>query len=142
MQVKDLISKATRSQDGQSLVEFALIVPILLLLIMGTLDLGRLYYIKIALQSAAREGVYYLSYNPGDQSNCDGSVCFQDTIVAVLAEANNLGVSVDPSEIVVSGGFTHGETAQVSVNQEINLFIFNFITGPVFLEGKARMLVQ
>ena len=46
---------------GQSLVEFALIIPILLLLVMGALELGRLFYIKVTLHNAAREGAYYLS---------------------------------------------------------------------------------
>ena len=35
-----------RTGRGQSIVEFALIAPILLLLIMGTLDLGRVFYVK------------------------------------------------------------------------------------------------
>lgn len=122
-----------RSGKGQSLVEFALIVPILLLLIMGTLDLGRLFYIKIAMQSAAREGAYYLSYNPGDTSG---------TITAVQNEANNLGVNVQAADVTVDTNTTQGTPVEVSVRQVVNLFIFNFITGPVHLESQARMLVQ
>lgn len=131
-----------RTGKGQSIVEFALIVPILLLLIMGTLDFGRVFYVKIALQSAAREGAYYVSYNTGDKSNCSGGICFQDTILAVQSEANNLGVKVIPADITVIGDLTQGTPVEVSVEQVVNLFIFNFISGPIHVESTARMLVQ
>lgn len=41
---------------GQSLVEFALVLPIFLLLIMGVIDAGRLVYMNSTLSNAAREG--------------------------------------------------------------------------------------
>ncbi|MBP8856868.1 MAG: pilus assembly protein, partial [Anaerolineaceae bacterium] len=41
-----------RCKKGQSIVEFALILPIVLLLIMGVLDLGRAFFMKIALVNA------------------------------------------------------------------------------------------
>lgn len=41
---------------GQSLVEFALIIPIFLLVMFGILDLGRAVYASSTLNNAAREG--------------------------------------------------------------------------------------
>lgn len=38
------------------MVEFALILPILLLIVFGTLDLGRIVYLKAQLENAVREG--------------------------------------------------------------------------------------
>ena len=46
-----------RNQKGQALVETALILPILLLLIMGLFEFGRIMYIKNTLNNAARAGV-------------------------------------------------------------------------------------
>jgi len=46
---------ATRSR-GQSLVEFALILPIFLMFVAACLDLGRVFYANISLNNAAREG--------------------------------------------------------------------------------------
>jgi Flp pilus assembly protein TadG len=43
-------------QNGQSLVEFALVIPIFLLLLFGLIDLGRLVYINNAISEGAREG--------------------------------------------------------------------------------------
>lgn len=51
------IYKKMKSEKGQSLVEFALVVPILLIFILGILEFGWLLNAKITLTSAAREGV-------------------------------------------------------------------------------------
>ena len=41
---------------GQALVEFALVIPIFLLLLFGLIDVGRLVYMNSVLSQAAREG--------------------------------------------------------------------------------------
>jgi len=45
-----------REEQGAQLVEFAFLVPILLLLIFGALDFGRAYFSWIILTNGAREG--------------------------------------------------------------------------------------
>src|SRR3989442_10166326 len=51
------------SKKGQAIVETALLLPILMLLVMGSADLGRIFYYAIAVTNAAREaarqGTYY-----------------------------------------------------------------------------------
>jgi TadE-like protein len=42
--------------SGAAAVEFALVLPILLLVIFGIIDFGRMLYAKITLAEAAREG--------------------------------------------------------------------------------------
>ncbi len=41
---------------GQALVEFALVIPIFLLLLFGIVDVGRMVYMNSTLSQAAREG--------------------------------------------------------------------------------------
>jgi Flp pilus assembly protein TadG len=55
-------------QAGQSLAEFALVIPILLMLIMGTVDGGRALFVYVALQEAAQEGALYASHAPDNFS--------------------------------------------------------------------------
>jgi Flp pilus assembly protein TadG len=43
-------------ETGQAIVEFALVAPILLLLVLGIVDFGRAFMIKQVLIDAAREG--------------------------------------------------------------------------------------
>jgi hypothetical protein len=44
------------AESGQTLVEFALVLPIFLMVVFGLLDVGRLVYTNSALSQAAREG--------------------------------------------------------------------------------------
>ncbi len=56
--------KRTRKEKGQSLVEIALVLPILLFILAGILDLGRLYYVYVAVSDAAAEGGTYAAIYP------------------------------------------------------------------------------
>ena len=49
---------------GQSLVEFALILPIFLVFFAAALDLGRVFYANITLNNAAREGAFQAAKTP------------------------------------------------------------------------------
>jgi Flp pilus assembly protein TadG len=53
-----------RRQSGQALVEMALVIPLLLLLALGVIEIGRYAYIAILIGNAARAGADY-----GAQSN-------------------------------------------------------------------------
>lgn len=50
-------AKVSRADTGQSLVEFALVLPLILLLVMGLFDVGRGVYSYNAISNAARIGV-------------------------------------------------------------------------------------
>ncbi len=52
-----------RSASGQSLLEVALLTPMLLALLLGAIELGRYAYISILVGSAARAGAAYGSQN-------------------------------------------------------------------------------
>jgi Flp pilus assembly protein TadG len=48
-----------RREGGQSLVELALVLPILLLLLVGVIEIGRFSYYSILVSNAARAGAQY-----------------------------------------------------------------------------------
>lgn len=52
-----------RHQSGASAVEFALVLPILVALTIGTIDLGRMAWTKMQVQAAARAGATYALVN-------------------------------------------------------------------------------
>lgn len=68
------------SEEGQSLVEFALSLVVILLILAGILDLGRAYYMYVALEDAAGEAALYISINPScpfgpdDEENSDPTI--------------------------------------------------------------------
>ncbi len=51
--------KRGRHERGQTLVEFAMIAPVLMFLIFGFIDISRLYQSWVTIQGAAREGARY-----------------------------------------------------------------------------------
>src|SRR5512135_1275180 len=50
---------------GQSVIEFALVLPFLILLLAGVVDFANAFRIYIALTNAAREGAYYAAMPDG-----------------------------------------------------------------------------
>jgi len=58
--------KGTQREKGQSLAEFAIVLPFLLVILAGVLDLGRLYYVSVSISDAAAEGAAYAAINPDD----------------------------------------------------------------------------
>ena len=67
---------------GQAIVETALLLPVLMLLVMGSADLGRVFYYSIAVTNAAREAARQGTYfDPNTSSN------LYDGYAQVLANA-------------------------------------------------------
>lgn len=55
---------ANRSAPGQSLVEMALTLPLLLILSLGAIDVGRALTAYLGLVDAAHEGALYAAWQP------------------------------------------------------------------------------
>ncbi len=51
---------------GQALVEFAIVAPVLLLLLLIAVDFGRVFFSYVAVNNSAREGAYYAAAHAGD----------------------------------------------------------------------------
>jgi len=54
-----------KNENGQSLVEFALVLPVLLLLVVGIFEFGRAWMTKNIVTGAAREAVRVLAVEMG-----------------------------------------------------------------------------
>jgi Flp pilus assembly protein TadG len=57
-----------RGERGQSLVELALSLTVILLLLAGAVDFSIAYFSFSAMQDAAQEGALYGSINPADEA--------------------------------------------------------------------------
>jgi len=98
-------SKGTRSSSGQALVELALVIPALLLLTLGVIELGRYAYISILVGNAARAGAAY-----GAQSITKTGTNNPDIVTAArldFAGTNNSN-GLDPSTLTVTNFTTCG----------------------------------
>src|SRR5918997_1026480 len=56
-------------ESGVAVVEFALVAPLLLLLVFGIIDLGRAYATINQLAASAREGARFAAVLPNPESN-------------------------------------------------------------------------
>jgi PKD repeat protein len=72
------LKKSTR---GQGLIEFALIMPVLLLMVMGIIDFGRMFYIYSAASNAVREAVRVGSTDPSDCTGINQAARSQLTFI-------------------------------------------------------------
>jgi len=68
--------------SGQAVVEFALILPVFLLLLVIAVDFGRLFFSYIQINNAAREGAAYGLRSPNE---CGGTPCLPTSQIAVHA---------------------------------------------------------
>jgi Flp pilus assembly protein TadG len=59
-----------RSERGQTLVEFALVIPIVILLMLGLFDLGRIVFINNSLSEGVRHGARHATTDPRDDAYC------------------------------------------------------------------------
>lgn len=87
---KNMWSKSVGRANGQAIIEFALALPLVLVLILGVLEIGRAFQTKIVLTNAAREGTHYFFYDTADSRNG-----FENTRAAVITEIKNSGVEFD-----------------------------------------------
>jgi hypothetical protein len=108
---------------GQSLVEFALILPVFMLFFAAVLDLGRIATAQIAITGAAREGVFQAAKTPADFDSSQG--CPADgksnVIYCRIKLESGGGVTIAPSDVAVtcdpadcSIGIGHNITVRVT----------------------------
>jgi hypothetical protein len=80
----------TGNSKGQSLVEFAIMLPVLLLIFGAALDLGRLFYAHVAIENAAKEGALYGANSPACDGPSDG--CLDPNNVRWHVETESVGI--------------------------------------------------
>jgi hypothetical protein len=76
-------------QTAQSLIEFALLLPILFLFIMGLFDIGRAIFYYSALNTAAREGTRFAIVQPGCNYMSDPISCSEPELDAYPLNCEN-----------------------------------------------------
>jgi len=134
-----------KSESGQSVVEIAFSLTILLLLAMGIGDLGRAYFTYVALGNAAGEGASYGSFYPGCPTAGSGTSCADPDNVDYRARHESQQGLIDTSQITsVDVQFSHsppsiGDTITVTVNYKYYWItpFFRTFTGQNYIQLHA-----
>ncbi|MFI7482200.1 TadE/TadG family type IV pilus assembly protein [Kocuria sp. M1R5S2] len=115
-----------RSERGAAAVEFALVLPILLTLVLGTIEFGRAYNVQISLTHAARETVRSMAIS----NNWPNAVSRGRAAAPSLVPAD-MQFSANPTNC------TPGTMIQVTVKYPLNTI--TGIASSMTLSGKAAM---
>lgn len=119
------------SERGAAAVEFALVLPVLIMLLLGIVEFGRIYNIQISVTNAAREGarVMAIGNDPGAAQ----------TAAELSLGASNIGAD---SVVVTPTDCDGGGTATVTVTHHVSL-LTGYLDGvlpPINLTGTGVML--
>lgn len=90
-----------KKESGQALVEFALILPILMVILCGILDFGWIYYNKYKVEDAAYEGARFASIAVEDSGV--GDTLTEDTKQRVRQNLPNHGKGANITVTTGSG---------------------------------------
>lgn len=119
-----------KKDTGQGLVEFALILPIFLLLIMGMFDYGWLLYGEISVNAAAKEAARIIVVADGKQM----SEKIQNVEAIAGIPSSSLTV---PATLPASGS-----SLTISVTKKVNPLVGFFVKGEQELVGTATMRME
>jgi Flp pilus assembly protein TadG len=123
-----------RCSRGQSLVETAIILPLVLLLIMGIIDFGLLFNNYILISNASREGARKAALG-----GTDAEVVETIQNITTSLDIANLSITITPD--YASRG--HGTEVRVSVsykNKLITPIIDKFFPGGVAELNSASLM--
>jgi len=120
------IHSMAREDSGQALVEFALVVPIFLFLLLGIVEFARAWNIYEVLTDAAREGAR--------NAVVDNSLDSLDVKNIIVEAGQRASIAIDPANITLTGFKAgRGELATVRIEYDHELkwvtVFWNLATG-------------
>ena len=124
-----------RSEKGQSMVEFALVLPVLAILLFGIVDVGRIFHASLTLDHVGREAARAASVQEDDAE------------VRATALERGSSISLTDSQVQISPegeGRESGEKVTITVTHSVPL-VTPFIegwSGPVELSNTTVMRIE
>lgn len=125
-------------------MEFALILPMFLLVVFGLVDLGRVVYINNALSEAARDGARWGSVQ-GRAYDTDGRSSIAVTSTERMSAIPNPAVSVSCERDSVAVASCHTNdilVVQTAVTVELITPVLSALIGPLDLSATSRVTVH
>ena len=120
------LSKMINHEDGTSTVEFALILPFMVMLIMGIIQFGMAYNSYISITHAAREGARLAAVDQYDEG---------------VVRERAYPVVPDAVSISFPNGNAHGEEAVVTVSytKKIEIPFWGKVSVPITSRAGMRI---
>jgi hypothetical protein len=125
-----------RDERGQSLVETALILPVLLLLLVGILDFGRMMYSYAHLHMAAQETV-----RMGGLGKTDAEITAFARDYVQLKEDGQLSINISPGD----SGRDSGDYVTVKLQYPFHFFtpfISSLFSSSLSIKAESTIRVE
>lgn len=131
----------TRSERGQTAVEFALVIPVMLLFLLGIFQIGITYYNNESLDTSARDGARAGAIHTGS------SVAQIKGYVDAAVRANAVGLDTSTTNLVVTSFCSpdpsvcnQGDTIDVTVTYPWKIGVLAFSqSGTLSTHSMLRM---
>jgi Flp pilus assembly protein TadG len=94
-----MLIRRTRNDRGTTIVEFALVLPIFLLLVLGIFDFGRYFFVDHTLQYATREGMRLALVGRTLTDGNGNPMSREASIIQTIKD--NASLAVDPSSLSI-----------------------------------------
>lgn len=146
-----------KNQEGATAVEFAIILPLLVILTFGIIEFSLIVYNKVMLANAGREGaragVAY-SFNPNDINDATDDTYYPDDASieqVVLNHAQDLLVTFgsdvfDATDIDIDPAFalrtTSGDSLKVTVTYHYDFLVLPNFMGGIDLGAETVMRLE
>jgi Flp pilus assembly protein TadG len=117
-----------KNSKGQSLVEIAIVLPILILIVMGIIEFGLLFNNYIIIANASREGARKAALG-----GTDSEIIQVIENMTTTLELSNMNIYISPS----FNSRRHGTQAKVEVAYRASLI--TPVIGKFFPGGEARL---
>jgi Flp pilus assembly protein TadG len=131
--IRNTMRRFARREEGQAMVEFAIVLPVLLLIVLGIIQFGMLFKNYIALTDAVRVGARQAAVSR-TLPNPEQVAIARVQRAAVGLDTNRLVVTVDPYD-PVSGTRTWVQSGDVEVRAtypySINLLGITVMSGVI-----------
>jgi hypothetical protein len=131
-------SPGKRRAHGTALVEFAVIAPLFFLLLCGTLEFGRLFYVQTTLQNAVRQAGRYASTGQ-HQANPANPGTFYSRVQSIEMIAQQQAPGFDLSGLQINGltwtnpnAGAGGPGEVVTISLQTNLQLITPVIGQFF----------
>ena len=122
-----MLVRLAKEHAGGAIVEFAILGPLLLTMVLGTIDVGRMFYVRQSLEYATEQAGRYYSLNPASASSAV-------TTYLKSQMAGGMGPSVSVSYVDTAP--CNGNTA-VTCTMISATYTFSFIAGYLGLGTKT-----
>lgn len=118
--IEEVFLLKLKGEKGQSTVEFALVLPILIVLLCGIIDFGWLYSCNITATNAAREAARYTAVHYYDSSTDDDQAQAESIVFSDAPQLPPYSTSVVLTSLDLDSNGIQ-ESAQIKVTAPIPL---------------------